>query len=139
MEAKDFSKSKIVKVECSFCGKGMECPEEMLKTSKKHMCHECFIKMEPQEEEMKDVHVDIPTDHLPQTMGSKMADTLVEEAFPGIWNERKEELKDRSKKELAIEMFGAGVYLGVKTLLESMREAEEGDEDDDGKGQGPVG
>ena len=117
MEAKDFSKSKIVKVECSFCGKGMECPEEMLKTSKKHMCHECFIKMEPQGEEMKDVHVDIPTEHLPETIASGMADSLVTDMFPELWNERKDGLKDLSKKELAIEMFGAGVYLGVKTFL----------------------
>ena len=125
MEAKDFSKSKIVKVECSFCGKGMECPEEMLKTSKKHMCHECFIKMEPQEEEMKDVHVDIPTEHLPETIASGMADSLVTDMFPELWNERKDGLKDLSKKELAIEMFGAGVYLGVKTFFETLKKQDE--------------
>lgn len=31
MKMKDFENSKIIKVNCDFCGKDMECPEEMLK------------------------------------------------------------------------------------------------------------
>lgn len=34
---KDFTNSKIAKVNCDFCGKDMECPEEMLKTSKSNV------------------------------------------------------------------------------------------------------
>lgn len=125
MEIKDFSKSKSVKVNCSFCGKEIECPEEMLEKSKKHMCYECFNTIEPPDEEIKDVHVDIPVDKLPETMASGMADRMVEEVFPGLWSERKNELKEMSKKDLAVEMFGAGVYLGVKAFMESMKKIEE--------------
>ena len=66
MEMKDFSKSKIVKVNCSFCSKEMECPEEMLEKSKKHMCHECFFDrlQKGGSETLQDVHVDIPRDKL---------------------------------------------------------------------------
>ena len=125
MEIKDPSKSSPVKVNCSFCGNEIECPEDMLKKSKKHMCYECFITHEPSDEEMKDVHVDIPKDKLSEVSASSMADRMVEEAFPEMWSNKKEELKEMSKKELAEEMFGAGVYLGVKTFMDMMKKMEE--------------
>lgn len=128
MKLEDFSKEKKIKVNCSFCGNEIECPESMLEKSKKHMCYECFMTKEPSDEEIKDVHVDIPTDKIPEVTASGMADKLVEEVFPELWSERKGELKEMSKKDLAEEMFGAGVYLGVKTFIEAMKEIEE-DED----------
>ena len=33
METKDFSDSKSVNVDCSFCGNEIECPEEMIEKS----------------------------------------------------------------------------------------------------------
>lgn len=121
---------KSVKVNCSFCGNEMECPESMIEDSKKHMCYECFITKEHLEEEIKDVHVDIPMDKIPEVTASGMADTLVEEVFPEVWSERKNELKEVSKKDLAIEMFGAGVYLGVKQFIETLNKAEEEENDE---------
>jgi hypothetical protein len=131
MKTKDFNNSKSVNVNCSFCGNMIECPENMLETSKKHMCYECFITKEPSDEEIKDVHVDIPIDKMPEITASGMADTMVEEAFPELWSERKSELKELSKKDLAKEMFGAGVYLGVKAFMDGMKEMEKMEEDNE--------
>jgi len=133
MEIKDFSKSKSIKVNCSFCNKEMECPEDMLEKSKKHMCYECLITRGPSEEEIEDVHVDIPMDKMIETAVSGMADKMVEETFPELWRERKSELKEMSKKNLAEEMFGAGVYFGIKTFIETMKNLEE--DDTDGKSE----
>ena len=116
---------KSVKVNCDFCGKEMECPADMLKESKKHMCYQCFITKRPADEEIKNVHVDIPMDKMPEVAASGMADKMVEEVFPRLWSERKDELKEMSKKDLAVEMFGAGIYFGVKTFMESMKQVEE--------------
>ncbi len=127
METKDISKGNSVKANCSFCGKEVECPEDMLEKSKKHMCYECFVKEEPPDEEIKDVHVAIPMDKMSEIAASGMADELVEEAFPWLWSKSKSELKELSKKDLAQELFGAGVYLGVKAFMEGMKEMEEED------------
>lgn len=129
MKVKDFSNTKSVKVDCSFCGNEMECPEEMLEKSKKHMCYECFIKNEPSDKEIKNVHVDIPMDKMQEMTASGIAGMMVEEAFPEIWGERKSELKEMSKKELAEEMFSIGVYSGIKAFMESLKQIEEEDND----------
>lgn len=127
MEMKDFSKSSSIIVHCSFCNNEIECPEDMLEKSKKHMCYECFITKEPSDEEVKDVHVDIPMEKMPETLASGMADRMVEEVFPELWSKRKNGLKEMSKKNLAEEMFGAGVFLGIRAFMDSMRQIEEDD------------
>src|SRR3989338_7022147 len=124
MDRQDLGSEKEIKVNCSFCGNGMVCPEHMLENAKRHMCYKCFAAKEPSDEEIKDVHVDIPTDKMPEIAASGMADMMVEKAFSGLWSERKNELKEMSKKDLAVEMFGAGVYLGVKAFMESIEEME---------------
>ena len=132
MKIKDFSKSKSVKVNCSFCGNGLECPEDMLEKSKEHMCYACFITREPSDKQIRDVHVYIPTDKMPEVAASGMADKMVEELFPGLWSERKHKLKEFSKKDLAAEMFGAGVYVGIHSFIEMMKKAEEDDSEEEG-------
>ena len=32
--------NEAIPVNCDFCGKGMECPPDMLEKAQKHMCHE---------------------------------------------------------------------------------------------------
>ena len=93
------------------------------------MCYQCFITKEPADEEIKNVHVDIPMDKIPEVAASGMADKMVEEVFPSLWSERKDELKEMSKRDLAGEMFGAGVYLGVKAFMENMEQMEEEEND----------
>ncbi len=100
-EIKDFNGDKIVKVNCDFCDKKMECPEERLKTTKKHMCFECFNNQNYPNEEMKNVHVDIPLQEMNEKVCSEMADKLMDSLFPGIWQEKKEDLREKSKKDLA--------------------------------------
>ena len=110
-------KRPSVKVNCSFCGNEIECPEDMLATANKHMCYECFITQEPSDEAIRDVHVDIPNDKIPEVTASGMADRAVDDVFPGVWSERKDELRELSKRDLAQEMFGAGAYMGGRMCI----------------------
>jgi len=132
METKDFSDSKSVNVDCSFCGNEIECPEEMIEKSKKHMCFECFITKKSSREEIENVHVDISIDKISDIIASEMADAMTEKIFPEIWTKRKNELKGLSKKDLAEEMLGAGTYLGIKSFIEieSIRKIKEDDTSD---------
>lgn len=120
---------KIVIVTCDCCGSQIECPREMMKTSKKHLCSSCF--QDPKnfekftEEERRNVHVDIPMDKIPDTVAQSFASTMAREVFPQIWSKEKEDLKAFSKKELAQEMFEAGVYLGIQEFMDCIGEIEQ--------------
>jgi len=117
-------KDVIVKVKCDGCGTEIECPEEMLKTSKKHLCYSCF--QDPKkyehfsEDERRNVHVDAPLEQFADTVADNIAAMMVEREFPGIWSEKKEELKELSKKDLAKEMFGIGVFIGAQACMDFM-------------------
>ncbi len=134
---KDFTNSKIVKVNCYFCGKDIECPEEMLKTSKRHMCYACFQNSKNiknvGDEELKNIHVDIPIDELTDTVAENFTDVIVEDVFQDIWSKKKKDLKELSKKELSKEMFGAGVYIGIQAFMDSMRDIEKSKDIEPGK------
>ena len=90
------------------------------------MCHECFLDKTENgsDEELKDVHVDFPTDELISEVSDRMTDEMVEEMFPKVWEERKNELKGMSKKELAYEMFGAGAYIALNGIMQMQHEKE---------------
>jgi len=92
----------------------------MLKESQKRRGYECFVAIEPSDEEIKDVQVDLPIDKMPDVTVSHLTEAMVEELFPDVWSERREELQEKSKKDLAAEMFRTGTYLGVKSFLESI-------------------
>ncbi len=128
-EINDFSNVKSVKVNCDFCNKEMECPESML-NAKKQMCFECFNNQNYPNEELKNVHVDMPTNEIHDKVCSEMADKMIDNVFPKMWQNKKDNLKEMSKKDLAEEMFGAGVYLGVKTFLETLNQAEKDEKND---------
>jgi uncharacterized protein YpuA (DUF1002 family) len=126
---KDMTNEKIIKVSCDCCGTEIECPDEMMKTSKKHLCYTCFQDRKNfkkiSEEEKKNVHVDIPMDKISDTVAQSFASTMAREVFPEIWSKEKENLKAFSKKELAQEMFEAGVYLGIQELMDCLGEIRE--------------
>lgn len=129
MKIKDFENSKIIKVKCSFCGKDMECPDEMLKTSKRHMCYECFQKSDTiGDKDLKDIHVDIPTNELSDAIAESFADNAVDEVFPKLWSEKKADLKELSKKELSKELFGAGIFMGIQAFMDSTRDLEKNED-----------
>lgn len=116
-----------VPVDCSFCGKRIECPPDMLETAKKHMCSMCFEDADnllKNGEELADVHVDIPRKEFDTKISNTMTSEMVEDLFPEVWQERKEELKELSKRDLAEEMFGAGAYLAFRSMMESLRKTE---------------
>ena len=124
---------KIVNVNCSFCGDEIECPEEILKKIKKYICYKCFTTHDHPDED-EDIYVDIPEDKASETTAASMADKMVAEVFPNIWNEKNHELKIMSKKDLAEEMFGAGVFLGVKKFVDEEDELENDDEHEEDAG-----
>jgi hypothetical protein len=125
---KKLNKHKIIKVKCDFCGKDMECPEYMLNTSDGHMCHTCYQNPEnlkiSKKKGFKNVHIDMPVVDYSDSIAGNFADTMVEDVFKEIWSEKKKELKDLSKKKLSEEMFGAGVYLGIKAFIDSINDNE---------------
>ena len=100
-----------------------------MKTSKKHICFECFQNPKNfknfTDEERKKVHVDIPMGKLADTAAEKFSMMIVEDMFPEIWSEKKEDFREFSKKDLAKEMFGAGVYFGVQAFMDSINEMNE--------------
>jgi hypothetical protein len=126
VKMKDYTNSTIVKVKCDCCGKDIECPEEMLKTSKKHLCYSCFQDPKSfknfKHDELKNVHVDMPLEEVTDDIADNFATMMVNEAFPKIWSEKKEDLKELSKKDLSKEMFGAGVFFGIQAFMDSMQE-----------------
>lgn len=128
MKTKDFGNSKIIKVKCCICGKDIECPEEMMKTSKKHMCYACFQNPKNfkkfTDDERKNVHVDAPIEELADTFADNFASMMVDEIFPKLWSEKKEEFKELSKKNLSEEMFGVGVFMGIQAFMDYMQEME---------------
>lgn len=115
-----------VKVNCDFCGKEIECPKSMLEKAKRHMCHECFLNKvhNGNDEPLEDVHVDFLTNELISEMANNMTNEMVEELFPKVWDERKNELKEMSKKELAYEMFGSGAHIALSSILQMQYQKE---------------
>lgn len=106
----------ILHVKCSFCGKDIECPEELTKSSDKHACVDCFSnpKLKISEEDAGRIHVDIPPERLGEVL-DKVVMSLGSEAFPPIWKDNKRMIENMPKKEAAQFMFemGASVMLDV--------------------------
>ena len=119
-------KEELVKVKCDHCGKDIDCPKHMMATSKKHLCYSCFLDPESvkgfSDEELEKVHVDAPMEELMDSMADTIAAMAVEKEFPGIWSEQKEKFREMSKKDLAREAFGIGVFIGAQVSMETLRE-----------------
>lgn len=116
---------KSIKVNCSFCGKKIECPENMI-NAKKHACFECFKNLDKKlsNEEIENIHVDIPIDKKDE-IGDMFVNSILEEVFPKLWKEKKSELKEMSKRELAEMMFAAGASITLKNMQMEEEKIEE--------------
>lgn len=116
---KSIEEEKMERVKCSFCGREIECPESML-DSEKHACFECFEKLKDNisKEELQRIHVDIPMEKLDEIMPQALAGVLVENVFPGLWEERKNELKAMPRQRLAETMFVIGAETMARTMVE---------------------
>lgn len=121
----------MLKANCSWCQKEIECPENMMDADK-HICFDCFQKHEKELEKLKPgkLHIDIPMDEMGERLPEFMARALVEEHFPAIWNDEKNHLKKLQKKELCQAMFAAGAL----TALQAVKERGEQDEGEDEAG-----
>lgn len=108
------------KVNCSYCGKEIECPEDMLNVEK-HICYECFKNSENKIKpgEIGKAHIDIPMDKVSEEMPDMLAESCTNNVFPDIWTEYKEEVKEFSKKELARTMFKLGAGIMADNLMNS--------------------
>lgn len=110
--------NEVVKVNCSFCGKEIECPKNML-NSEKHACFECFQnldKLSPSED-IRKIHVDIPREKMNEIMPEVLIGLLMKEVFPRLWSEAKADIKEMSKKELSEFMFLEGIQAALDLLI----------------------
>lgn len=106
---------KSVKVDCSFCGKEIECPPDML-NSEKYACYECFQSLKKSSpQNFNNIHVDIPKDKF---LSDALLDTMMEEEFNKLWNNIKSDFKGMSKKEIAKRMFEMGANMTFETIME---------------------
>ncbi len=129
---------KAIRVNCSFCGAEMVCPPDMM-DSEKHMCGDCFTNPEivEREEDLEKVHIDVPKDKIPEMVAGSLSEHLIREVFPAMWKEKKEELKEMSKKNLAEEMFGWGAYLAAQEILRNSGKFEEEEFEEGSEGKNP--
>ncbi len=117
----------VVKVNCSFCGKEMECPKHMLKKIGSHMCFECLNNVEniqdknKFEEDVKAgrIHIDIPTSEMKKHLPEIFAEQMTEQVFDKLWEEREKEVKNLDRKNLAKEMFSEGIFNAIYNLFEN--------------------
>lgn len=111
-------KPKMLKVNCSFCGREMECPEDM-KNSEKHACFECFRSRKDKfiEEGIEKVHVDIPMEKMDEVMPDLIIGRIMETVFPEVRKEEKSKLKEMTKKEAAEYMFSAGASITLDSMM----------------------
>ena len=95
------------------------------------MCYDCFQNAGElaKGEDLGEVHVDIPMDKMDELIPENLTNSLVEEAFPDVWKERKEELKAMSKRDLAEEMFGTGAYIAIQQMLYTMKQMDKAEDE----------
>ena len=110
-EEKTKSEETVI-VNCSYCGKEIECPKEMLDKVEKHACIDCFKNLPKDKNNKTKIHVDIPMKEAIENIAGEFASKQSREGFPEIWANHKKEMKNMSKKELAEKMFYEGIYLG---------------------------
>ena len=118
-----------VNVKCSFCGKEVPCPKDMT-NAEKHACFECFLKLQEElpEEEIKKVHVAIPKDKAVQFFNTALIKQIMEETFPEFWKDKKNELKEMSRREVAEHCFMIGAESMFAAMNDAMEEMEKEDE-----------
>lgn len=121
---------EMLTLKCNFCSKEISCPIEE-KDASQHACFECYRKLESErklsEEELEQIQVDVPVEE----MNKMVVGDLLEEIFPSLWEDKKDDLKEFSKKELAEFMFAAGASAMGERLAELGEEEEEAEEDDE--------
>ncbi len=95
-------KEQMLKVNCSFCGKEIECPRDMVNTEK-HSCFECFEKLKDNwsDIEKSKIHIDLPPEKLNEVLPEVLTDSIVEEIFPQLWIDKKTGIKADVQKRIS--------------------------------------
>ena len=108
---------KEITVNCFYCNKEIPCPEDIAK-AERHSCYDCFLKIKEDlsENEVEKIHVAIPKEQALQAMPEMLMNYAMEEVFPKLWKDKKEEFKNMSKKDLAELSFLAGVQVMIDTF-----------------------
>lgn len=116
---------KEVMVNCFYCNKDLPCPEDMVK-AERHSCYDCFLKVKENlsENEVEKIHVAIPKEQALQAMPEMLMSYAMEEAFPKLWKDKKEEFKEMSRKEIAELSFLAGIQIMIDAFKGIEKEAE---------------
>lgn len=79
----------------------------------KRTCPDCGEKFEKNE---GSITINLPR-HVREKIPKEFAENLVEEIFPDVWDDGKEDLKQMSRKEACEEMFYAGALLALGNFL----------------------
>ena len=109
---------------CSSCKNQILVPDEKVNNFKKYLCSDCYEKMNESErkETIKNnnCYLEINEENFIKKeldLANSFAEKAVEDVFPKIWQDKKEELKSMSKKELAEIMFFEGVFTAVTNFI----------------------
>lgn len=95
-----------------------------MKNSEKHMCYACFKQLGDElPRNMEKIHVEFPKSAMEEMLPEVILMHLMDEAFPKVWNDRKSELKGLSSKEIAEQMFAAGVGMTADFMVHLGKEA----------------
>lgn len=102
------------KVECSFCGKEMDCPNEMLKCNK-HVCFECTDRLdEIPEGDRENVHIDIPKEKLEGF--ELLINNISKDAYSDFWEVESARLRKKTKRKISEYSFMEGVRFAFELM-----------------------
>lgn len=103
----------------------MECPEDMMNVDR-HVCFDCYMESEDKISEQDiikgKIHVDIPMDKMDDIMPDIMVSHMVEEIFPRVWKEKKSEMREMSKRQVAEYMFAVGAGMMIESIIQMAKE-----------------
>ena len=109
---------------CSSCKNQILVPDEKVNNFKKYLCSDCYEKMNEVERkgtiQSNDCYIEINGEDFIKKeidLANSFAEKAVEDIFPKLWQDKKEELKSMSKKELAEIMFFEGVFTAVANFI----------------------
>ena len=117
---------KEIMISCSFCGKDVPCTKDFEKADK-HACFDCFKNLQDKlpEEELGKVHVAIPKEEAKRMLPEIIINQLMAETFPSYWSDKKSELKDLSKRDIAEKAFMTGaisVFAAIEGVGKDLEE-----------------
>jgi hypothetical protein len=98
----------MTKVNCSFCGKGMECPDKMLEKYKdlKHICKDCALKNKETKDFYKEFEQFIKNFERYDKISDEMVDIL---KFGEFWSGYKRAKHKFTDREMAEDFFKCGI------------------------------